>query len=99
MYKYALALGLILTPSFAAASVIERACMKADRPAATTSLCGCIQQVADTTLTRSEQRKAAKFFKDPHAAQEMRQSDRASHEEFWQRYRGFTDTAALTCSG
>ena len=79
------------------ASTIRNACMGSDRRAATASLCSCIQSVADQILTAQDQRTAAKFFKDPHAAQEIRQSDRARDEAFWQRYRAFGDTARKVC--
>lgn len=78
--------------------VIERACMSGGRSAATPNLCGCIQQVADLTLRNSEQRKAASFFRDPHKAQETRQSSRNSDRTFWQRYRAFGAAAETYCS-
>jgi hypothetical protein len=89
--------GLILTPGPARADRIERACLNSDRAAATPQLCGCIQRVADQILTRSDQRLAAKFFADPQRAQDIRQSDSESHEQFWQRYRAFGSTAANVC--
>lgn len=86
-----------LSPVSASAGSIERACMSSDRAANNRALCGCIQQVADMTLTNSDQRQAAKFFKDPQRAQDIRQSDNASHEAFWQRYKAFGNTAAQYC--
>ena len=81
------------------AGVIERACMKSDRKAANhQSLCGCIQQVADLTLDRRDQRLAAKFFRDPERAQEVRQSDKRNHEVFWQKYKRFGASAEAYCS-
>jgi hypothetical protein len=53
--------------SVAVAGPIERACMASDR-GGNRSLCGCIQQAADMTLSGGDQRRAAKFFKDPEAA-------------------------------
>ena len=82
----------------AEAGAIERACLSSDRPK-TRSLCGCIQQAADVTLNGRDQRTAARFFADPHRAQEVRQSDRSSHEAFWQRYQRFGATAEAYCSG
>ncbi|MDV7142103.1 hypothetical protein R3X27_05350 [Tropicimonas sp. TH_r6] len=99
----ALVLALALPMSIAstvpadAGSTIERACMKSNRRAASKPLCGCIQRVADQMLTRSEQRMAAKLFKDPHRAQEMRQSDRESHEVFWKKYKAFGKSAGNIC--
>ncbi|KAJ56151.1 hypothetical protein ACMU_10390 [Actibacterium mucosum KCTC 23349] len=79
------------------AGKIERACNQSDRKAATRSLCGCIQDAADLVLSTKDQSLAAKFFSDPHKAQEIRQSDNRSHESFWKRYREFGDTAEAFC--
>lgn len=97
MQRTLLILPLLFLPNLAAAGPIERACLRADRPAASSALCGCIQRVASVTLTGSEQRKAAKFFTDPQRAQDTRQSDRASNETFWKRYRRFADSAEASC--
>ncbi|WP_208347653.1 hypothetical protein [Pseudaestuariivita rosea] len=80
------------------ADVIKRACLKSDRQAANRQLCRCIQEAANATLNRSDQRLASKFFADPHMAQEIRQSDSASHETFWQKYKNFGQTAEAYCS-
>ncbi len=88
---------IALTAGMAQAGTIERACNKSDRQAANRSLCGCIQDAADMTLSGSDQRLAAKFFDDPHMAQEIRQSDRPSHEVFWKRYKEFGATAKTYC--
>jgi hypothetical protein len=81
-----------------AASTIERACIKSDRKAASPPLCGCIQDVADMMLSTQEQKIAAKFFDEPHAAQEMRQSSRRSDEKFWLTYKEFGETARTFCT-
>ena len=98
------ALALALSASFvvlpatpAEARRIERACLQSDRSAASPQLCGCIQRVADQVLTRSDQRLAARFFRDPQRAQDIRQSDNAKHEDFWKRYRAFGSTAEKVC--
>ena len=88
---------LSLWPASSFASLIEKACLRADRPAASRSLCGCIQDVADLTLSGSDQRKAARFFDDPHNAQEVRQSDTRSDQRFWERYRAFGQSAKTYC--
>ena len=87
----------IFAANLAQAGVIERACMSADRKAANRNLCGCIQDVADATLSRSDQRLAAKLFKKPEMAQEIRQSDSATHESFWKRYKEFGASAKTYC--
>jgi len=90
---------IILCAAPAMAGPIESACLRSDRDAASRQLCGCIQNVADATLTGSDQRLAASFFKDPHRAQEIRQSDSRSHAAFWERYKAFGETAEAYCAG
>ncbi|MEL7182675.1 MAG: hypothetical protein AAFY65_04415 [Pseudomonadota bacterium] len=77
---------------------IYSACLRADRRAADRSLCGCVQASADATLSGGEQSRAVRFFRDPHRAQEIRQSDRASDERFWQRYKKFVAAAERSCA-
>ena len=72
---------------------------KSGRAAANRSLCRCIQGVADATLTRGDQRRAARFFRDPHQAQEVRMSKSAADNAFWARYRAFGDMAETYCAG
>jgi hypothetical protein len=88
---------MIIAPSMAMAGPIDRACMASDRRARSPRLCACIQRVADQTLSRSDQRMAARFFRDPQRAQDVRQSNNPSHEVFWRKYRAFGETAAATC--
>ncbi|MCH2163794.1 MAG: hypothetical protein MK098_03950 [Marinovum sp.] len=96
----ALCAGLIMPVAvpIAEAGPISRACNASDRKAANPRLCRCIQRAANATLTRSDQRIASKFFRDPHRAQEIRQSDRRSHEVFWNRYKRFGARAQSMCS-
>lgn len=82
-----------------ASGPVSQACLRGGRKAANRRLCGCIQGVADRQLSSADQRMAASFFSDPHKAQEIRQSDRSSHETFWKRYKAFTGTAERTCRG
>lgn len=99
MRRMVLAAGLVLAAGAAQAGVIERACLSADSKSKSRALCGCIQQVADITLTRGDQRRAAKLFKDPQKAQDMRQSSNRDHEAFWLKYKNFGATAEAYCSG
>ena len=82
----------------AAAGPIERACMASDR-GGSRSLCGCIQQAADMTLSGGDQRRAAKFFKDPEAAHSTWVSQSKSDDAFWDRYKSFGQTAEAYCAG
>lgn len=88
---------VVLTAGSAQGGAIESACNKLPS-SSNPSLCSCIQRVADTKLNRSDQRLAAKFFADPHLAQETRQSNNQSKEKFWLRYKDWGQTAATTCS-
>lgn len=74
---------------------ISRACESSERPGANALLCSCVQGAADSTLSGSEQRRAAKFFSDPQRAQDTRQQD--GQEAFWRRYRAFADRAEAIC--
>lgn len=78
---------------------ISRACISSDRKARNPRLCGCIQTVADRTLSGSDQRRAASFFRDPQKAQEIKMSDRAGHDAFWDRYKAFVGRAENGCRG
>ncbi|MCR9145595.1 MAG: hypothetical protein NXH74_00175 [Rhodobacteraceae bacterium] len=76
---------------------ISKACMTSDRKRRSRTLCGCIQAVANDTLTNSQQRRAVGFYRDPHSAQDVRQSDRAVDERFWKAYREYGDRATAQC--
>ena len=86
-----------IAPAMAGIGVIDRACRKADRSAASPQLCSCIQKVANVSLNRSERRKVAKWFGDPHKAQVVRQSGRSSDEVLWERYKLFGQRAQSKC--
>ncbi|WP_299351850.1 hypothetical protein [uncultured Shimia sp.] len=87
-----------IAPAPAAAGTMSNACMKSDRKAKSRKLCRCMQQVADRELSRRDQKLAASFFKDPQKAQDTRQSDKRSQEQFWKRYKAFGNTFAASCS-
>ena len=80
-----------------AGTVIRDACLRAGR-AANPEMCSCIQQVADQRLARKDQKLAATFFRDPHKAQVIRQSDRHAHEVFWTKYKQFGAAASDSCA-
>ena len=90
---------LILTTAVAAeAGPVSRACLASDSKARSYALCRCLQQVANRTLDRSDQRLAAKFFRKPQMAQDIKMSDSRSHEVFWTKYKSFGATASRSCS-
>jgi len=76
---------------------IADACLSSDRKARSPQLCGCVQQVAHQTLSGSDQRQGAKFWRDPQALQNLRQSDNASATAQWRRWREFGETASAVC--
>ena len=92
----AVAAGVLLA-GMAEAGPIKRACLKSDRDAASRQLCACIERVARPMFSRSEQRKIAKFFDDPHLSQQLRQSDRRADERFWQQYQAWGAAARARC--
>ena len=81
-----------------ASGPISRACMASDRRAASSTRCGCVQAVADQRLSDVDQRRGASYFDDPHALQEVRQSDNASNEAFWERWKAYGAEAARLCT-
>ncbi|MDY6860576.1 MAG: hypothetical protein SWN98_14685 [Pseudomonadota bacterium] len=85
------------TAPLAQAGAIESACLSSGRKGVSRAMCGCIQDAADLTLNRGDQRLAATFFRDPHKAQEIRQSDNRGHEAFWLRYKAFGTAAETFC--
>lgn len=76
---------------------VGRACMASGRSAANPSLCSCIQGVANGTLTRGEQSRAAALFESPERAQATRSSDARADEIFWRRYSAFADRSEALC--
>ncbi|WP_212525101.1 hypothetical protein [Actibacterium sp. MT2.3-13A] len=91
------AVAVVMAASTAQAGVIENACLTSNRDAANRNLCGCIQEAANLTLTKGDQKLAASFFRDPHKAQVVRQSANRGHAAFWERYQNFGATAQAFC--
>ncbi len=81
-----------------ASGPISAACQQSDRKARSPALCGCIQAVADRTLSGADQRRAVGFYSDPHAAQVIRQSDRGRDRSFWRSYTNYALEAERICS-
>jgi hypothetical protein len=97
MRRLGLALVLTWAASSASADMIRKACLTSNRSSGDFTLCNCIQDAANLTLSTKDQRLAASFFKDPDKAQEVRQSDRRTHETFWERYKSFGEMAETFC--
>lgn len=81
-----------------ASGPISRACLASDRKARSRELCGCVQAVADQTLTGGQQAKAVKFYSDPQKAQDIRQSKRPGDKAFWKAYSDYGKRAEQTCN-
>lgn len=90
--------GFVFGAPAAGAGTIERACLGSDRGAGNRALCSCIQSAADRTLSGGDQRAAARFFRDPDRAQQVRMSSRARDRAFWERYRAFGSYAERACA-
>ena len=88
---------VMITAPLAVAGPIDSACISSDRARGNSPLCGCIQQVANQTLSRSDQRRAAAFFRDPHQAQVVRMSKSNADNAFWARYKQFAGAAEAYC--
>lgn len=94
-----LAVTLAVFATNALAGPIERACNRSDRKAANRSLCSCIQQAADMTLSNGDQRRAVSFFKDPEKAHKVWMSKSRGDDAFWDRYKSFEAQAVALCGG
>lgn len=81
----------------AQAGPIEQACLASQRAGGDAGLCGCVQQVADITLTGADQRLVAKFFADPNKAETYRMKTSTSSNAFWDRYVIFGQQAEIAC--
>ncbi|KIN70547.1 hypothetical protein Z945_3602 [Sulfitobacter noctilucae] len=89
-----------MAPSLYATGPIQKACQALDRRAATQSRCGCVQAVANQELSAAQQRRGAKYFRDPHALQQVRQNqdNNASNREFWAAWKAYGQTASRVCA-
>ncbi|WP_397542432.1 hypothetical protein [Roseovarius salis] len=76
---------------------ITRACLSSGREGRSPRLCGCIQAAANQTLSRAQQRRSVAFYKDPHLAQQIRQSDRRTDRRFWEAYARYGERAEELC--
>ncbi|MCR8827628.1 hypothetical protein [Pseudosulfitobacter koreensis] len=85
-------------PNLFATGPIANACQASGRKQADKARCGCVQAVADMSLSSSDQRRAVGFFSDPHSAQEMRTSSSSSDEAYWLRWKAFGDQAGQLCT-
>lgn len=80
---------------------IQQACQADGRRAASRARCGCIQAVADRELSASDQRRGARYFRNPAQLQNVRQNqdNNASNRRFWAAWKAYGQTAARLCSG
>ena len=76
---------------------IFKACQADNRKAASRARCGCVQAVADQSLSASDQKRGTRYFTDPGKLQEVRQSDNPGNERFWLAWKAFGQAAAKQC--
>lgn len=95
--RFLLLTALVILTACGPRGAIRSACLDAGRKAANPALCACVQGAANGTLSRGEQKRAAKFFADPERAQDTRRRDDRASEAFWARYKRFSDRAARQC--
>lgn len=76
---------------------ISRACLAADRSAASTSLCACVQRVANAELSSTDRRRVASFFGNPEVAHATKISDTEANDNFWRRYQAYVRSARNQC--
>ncbi|KAA2312423.1 hypothetical protein DL237_17145 [Pseudooceanicola sediminis] len=93
----ALAACAIFAGSTGNAGPISQACLGAGN-GTSPRLCVCIQQVADMTLNKQDQRLAAKIIKEPQKAQDVKMSKTAKDDAFWSKYSSFGQAAQAMCS-
>jgi hypothetical protein len=93
--------GLVLMaqamPLPALAGPIGEACLRSDSPARNRPLCACIDGIAGMHLSGSDQRRAARFFRDPELAERTQLSDTPRDDAFWERWVAYGDAAAAAC--
>lgn len=94
----ALTVTVLTLASAADAGPIKQACLSSGRDAADRAICGCIQGLADQMLDGSDQRRAARFFRNPELAHDTMQSDTRRDDAFWQRWENFGSAAELYCA-
>lgn len=82
---------------FARGSIFS-VCISDGRKAASQKRCGCVQAVADKTLSDADERRGVSLWNDPGRLQEIRQSDNPGNERFWKAWSGFGDEATRVCS-
>jgi hypothetical protein len=85
-------------PLLFAQGPLQQACQSDGRKAASRARCGCVQAVANASLSAGDQRRGASLWKDPARLQEIRQSDAAANERFWAAWKGFAQEAERLCS-
>ncbi|WP_370400235.1 hypothetical protein [Sulfitobacter sp. JB4-11] len=89
--------GFTPSPYLFANGPLQQACQADGRKAASRARCGCVQAVADRSLSAGDQRRGASLWTNPARLQEIRQSDSAGNERFWKEWKAFGQEAARLC--
>lgn len=80
-------------------NVVEAACKVTGGPGASVEFCSCMQQVADLSLSLSEQKLAAYFLRNPARASRIGKANPAARKGFWQRFESFNLSTRRHCVG
>ena len=73
------------------------ACISDGRKSASQKRCGCVQAIANRTLSPAQAHRGVSLWSDPGRLQEIRQSDLASNERFWKAWSEFSAEALRVC--
>ncbi|MHA3977567.1 hypothetical protein ACW9UR_07790 [Halovulum sp. GXIMD14794] len=79
-----------------AAGITESACLRSARSPGP-SVCRCAQSLADVSLSRSDQRQAAKIIAEPDHYLKLR--EKRGQQAFLDRYRAWGKAAEMRCRG
>lgn len=97
MLKSTLIAALVICPTLSfGAGTTENACLRSDRSPGRAA-CACAQNVADQTLSKGDQKIAAKIINNPDVFYEYYGSDNQRKKAFLQRYRNWGSTAQEFC--
>ncbi|QHQ33948.1 hypothetical protein [Algicella marina] len=97
MLRWGLLLAALLLPqTVLAMGPTERACLQSERSPGR-QVCACAQSVADQTLSKGDQDKAAGIIRKPDLFFKYHGSDNPSRKAFLQRYRAWGTATSELC--
>ena len=97
MLKITVFTALLVVPTITfGAGATESACLRSDRSPGREA-CACAQSVADQTLSRGDQKIAARIIKDPDHFYKYYGSKNPRNQAFLERYRAWGTAAHEFC--